>query len=232
VENPQASVEMRRSALADFDARRRLERDLHDRVQNELVALIIRLASAEQDPQTPPPLAKTLAGLEARAQAALDSLRNIANGIYPWVLADFGLEQALRSQAARAAIAVSLLGTAPRSSEEAEAAVYFSCSEAIQNAAKHAGRGAQVTLRLHHDHGFLAVRITDDGRGFEPAQISGGAGLRNIRERIHHLGGVVEVASCPGRGTVLTISLPWPSRRSRIAPKPPTPAQRGGSRCP
>ena len=198
--------------LAD---RRRLERDLHDGVQNELVALIVKLALAQQDPETPPALVQTLAGLEARAQAALDSVRNIARGIYPPVLADFGLAEALRAQVARAAIDARLIGSAPRGTEAAEEAVYFACSEAIQNAAKHAGRGTQVALRLHHDQGSLAVRIADDGRGFDPAHTPTGAGLQNIRDRIEDLGGTFELASSPGDGTVLTIWLPWPAAADR-----------------
>jgi signal transduction histidine kinase len=193
------------------DERRRLERDLHDGVQNELVALILELALAQQDPETPPALVEMLAGLEARAQAALDSVRNIARGIYPPLLADFGLETALRAQAARAPVDVSLMGGAPRGTEAAEEAVYFACSEAIQNAAKYAGRGTEVTLRLRHDQGSLGVRIADDGRGFDPAHTPEGAGVQNIRDRIEDLGGTFRVASTPGHGTVLTISLPWPA---------------------
>ena len=193
------------------DERRRLERDLHDGVQNELVALIVKLALAQEDAETPPALVETLAGLEARAQAALDSVRNIVRGIYPPVLADFGLAKALRAQAARAPINVSLEGTAPRSTDAAEVAVYFACSEAIQNAAKYAGRAAQITLRLRHEQGSLAVRIADDGRGFDPAHTPRGAGLQNIRDRIEDLGGTFSLASSPGHGTVLTISLPWPA---------------------
>lgn len=90
------------AAIVLADDRRRLERDLHDGVQNELVALIVTLALAQEDPETPPPLVETLAGLEARAQAVPDSVRNIARGIYPSLLADFGLAVALRAQAARA----------------------------------------------------------------------------------------------------------------------------------
>lgn len=191
--------------------RRRLERDLHDGVQNELVALIVKLALVQQDPRTPPALAHDLAGLEARAQSALDSVRDIVRGIYPPLLSDFGLETALRSQAARSPIRVSVAGTAPRSIKAGEEAVYFVCSEAIQNATKHAGRTAKVNLRLHYRNGALVVRIADDGRGFDPARTSTGAGLQNIRERIGAVGGVLEVASRLGRGTVLTLSLPWPA---------------------
>ncbi|MGB0091863.1 MAG: histidine kinase [Solirubrobacteraceae bacterium] len=207
-----------RNFLAGEDERRRLERDLHDGVQNELVALIVKLRLAEEECDTPPALAGTLAALGARAEAALDSVREIARGVYPPLLAAFGVVQALRAQAARASLDVSMLGTAPRSSEQAEAAVYFSCLEAIQNAAKHAGRNAHVTLQLHHDHGTLAVRIEDDGRGFDPALTPDGAGLRNIRDRIQTLRGTVKLTSSPGRGTVLTISLPWSRQQPNTAP--------------
>ena len=196
--------------LRDVDERRRLERDLHDGVQNELVSLIVELALAQENPDTPPALADMLAGLEARVQAVLDSVRSIARGIYPALLVDFGVEQALRAQAARGATPVRVVGTAPRSAEVAEEAVYFACSEAIQNVAKHAGRAAQVTLGLHHDHGSLAVRVADDGRGFDPTHSPEGAGLQNIRDRIESLGGTVNVTSNPARDTVVTIWLRWP----------------------
>ena len=199
------------AAVATANDRRRLERDLHDGVQNELVALIVKLARAQQDPETPPSLAEMLAGLEARAQAALDSVRNIARGIYLPLLADFGLAHALRAQATRATVDVRLMGSAPRGTEAAEEAVYFACSEAIQNAAKYAGHAAQVTLRLRHEQGSLAVRIADDGPGFDPAHTPEGAGLQNIRDRIEDLGGTFAIASSPAHGTVLTISLPWPA---------------------
>jgi signal transduction histidine kinase len=191
--------------------RLQLERDLHDGVQSELVALIVRLALAKRDPRTPLALADELAELEARAQGALDSVRHIASGIYPPLLSDFGLRRALQSQAARAPIPVSVAGNAPRSTEAAEEAVYFSCSEAIQNAAKHAGAGAEVKLRLRHQDGTLAASIADNGRGFDPGDTPGGAGLRNIRGRVEDLGGIFTLASMPGHGTVLTLSLPWPA---------------------
>jgi signal transduction histidine kinase len=203
------------AAIPFADDRRRLERDLHDGVQNELVALIVTLALAQEDPKTPPPLVETLAGLEARAQAVLDSVRDIARGIYPSLLADFGLAEALRAQAARAAVDVHLIGSAPRGTEAAEEAVYFACSEAIQNAAKYAGRGTRVAIRLHYERGSLAVRVADDGRGFDPAHTPRGAGLQNIRDRIEGLGGTFNLASRPGYGTAVVISLPWPAAADR-----------------
>ena len=215
--NPEPRTESRpgptATALARADERQGLARDLHDGVQNELLSLILRLKLAEEDRNTPPALAATFAALEDHAVAALDSVREIAHGIYPLALTKHGVVEALRAQAARAPIDVSLAGTIARSSNEAEAAMYFCCSEAIQNAAKHAGRAAQVTLCLHHNHGTLATRIEDNGRGFDPAQAPGGAGLSNMRERVQTLDGTLTVSSTPGRGTVLTISLPWPSRQ-------------------
>ena len=199
------------TAVSFDDERQRLERDLHDGVQNELIGLIIKLALAQEDAKTPPALVEMLAGLEARAQAALDSVRNIARGIRPSLLADFGLAEALRAQAARAPVDVRLVGTAPRSTEAAEDAVYFACSEAIQNAAKYAGGGARVTVQLRHDEGSLAVRVADDGRGFDPARTSTGAGLGNMRDRVEGLSGTLRLDSRPGHGTVLTLSVPWPA---------------------
>ena len=138
-------------------------------------------------------------------------MRNIARGIYPRLLAGFGLAKALRGQAARAPVDASLEGTAPRSTEEAEEAVYFACSEAIQNVAKHAGRPAHVTLRLRYAHGVLTVGVADDGRGFDPSLSTEGAGLQNIRDRVKDVGGTLKVDSTPGHGTVLAVSLPWPA---------------------
>lgn len=183
------------------------------------MALIVGISLAADDRDTPPMLAAKLSALAASAEAALDSVREIARGIYPPLLAHFGVLEALRAQAARTPIDVSLAGTAARSTEAAEAAVYFSCLEAIQNAAKHAGRSAQATLRLHHDHGTLTVRIEDDGQGFDPAHTPDGAGLSNIHDRIQTLGGTVKITSSPKHGTVLTITLPW-------APRQPQPHRR------
>ena len=195
--------------------RRRLERDLHDGVQNELVALIAQLALAQQRAEITPAVANVLAGLEGRAQAALDSVRAVARGIYPALLADFGLRETLRAQARRATVNAIVLGSASRGGEEAEEAVYFACSEALQNAAKHAGDDVEVTIRLHQNDEKLVVSVTDHGRGFDPAHTVEGAGLRNIRARLQDLGGTFTIASRPGCGTGLILSLPWPPRAER-----------------
>jgi signal transduction histidine kinase len=208
-----------RASVRDLEERRRLERDLHDGVQSELVSLIARLKLAEEDFATPPALAETFVALSDHAIAALASVRDVANGIYPPSLARSGVVEALRARAQRASAEVRVSGDVPRTTEEAEAAVYFSCSEAIQNVAKHAGRAARAELSLSHHAGTLAVRVKDDGHGFDPERVIQGAGLTNIRDRIAAMGGFVHLTSSPGRGTVLTISLPWPSRASRTEPR-------------
>ena len=199
------------AAVLSADERRQVERDLHAGVQNELVALVVKLALAQEDAGIPPAVAKTLAGLEARARAALDTVRDIVRGTYPTQLADFGLARALRAQPARGPVDTSLEGAAPRGIEEAQAAVHFACSETIQDVATHAGRAAQIKLGLRHSHGTLATRIADDGRGFDPAQSPDGAGLRNIRERVQPLDATLRLTCTPRHGRVLTVSLPWPS---------------------
>lgn len=199
------------AAVPSADERRQVQRDLHDGVQNELVALVVKLALAHEDAGIPPTVAKTLAGLEARARSALDTVREIVRGTYPPQLAHFGLARAVRAQAARGPVDTSLEGPAPRGFEEAQAAVYFACSEAIQDVAAHAGCAAQIKFGLYHGHGTLAVRIADDGRGFDPAQTPDGAGLRNIRGRVQPLDGTLRLTCIPRHGTVPTISLPWPS---------------------
>lgn len=191
--------------------RRRLVGDLHDGVQNELVALIVGLSLAEADRDTPPELAAMLSALGARAQATLDGIREIAHGNRPPLLVAAGAIEAIRVQAALAPMTVSLAGTAPRSSADAEEAVYFACLEALQNVAKHAGHSARVTLRLRYRDGTLAVRIADDGGGFPRVRVREGAGLTNIFDRLGSVGGTVRITSTPGRGTVLAVTLPWPA---------------------
>ena len=133
--------------------------------------------SATCPPSPSPPSTRPL------PPSILDSVRRIACGIYPLVLADFGVAEALRAQAVRASVLVSLAGAAPRSIQLAETALYFSRLEAIQNVANHAGRTAHASLGRHHEHGVLAVRVEDEGRGFDSEDTPGGVGLRNTHGR-------------------------------------------------
>ena len=175
-----------------------------------IVFSVVVLALAQQDRETPPALVEMLrAGSSYTGSAGLGAQHRSRD--LPSAARRLRPPKSVAAHAARAAVDVRLIGSAHSGTEAAEEAVYFACSEAIQNAAKYAGRGAQVTLRLRQDQGSLGVRIADDGRGFDPALTPEGAGVQNIRERIEDLGGTFEVASSPGHGTVLTISLPWPA---------------------
>jgi signal transduction histidine kinase len=210
------AVEQRRLSRARLagaaQERRRVARDLHDGVQNELVSLILGLSLAEDDRNTPPELRASLSVLRARAQSTLSGIREIAHGIRPPLLAAAGVIEALRAQAALARIPVNLVGTVPRSSDNAEEAVYFACLEALQNVAKHAPRSASVTLRLRYREGRLAVRIADDGGGFVQIRGREGAGLTNIRDRVASVGGKARISSTPGQGTVVAVAVPWPAK--------------------
>jgi signal transduction histidine kinase len=193
-----------RLVTAQDEERRKLERNLHDGAQQQIVALAIKLRLLEQLVERDPDKARsTAAQLQADTQAALDELRDLARGIYPPVLADRGLVAALQAQAGRSAVSVTVeadgVGRYPR---EIEAAVYFSCLEALQNVAKYA-EATRATVRLSDGEGGLRFEVTDDGRGFDASQRSHGTGLQGIADRLAALGGELTIRSAPGQGTTV-----------------------------
>jgi signal transduction histidine kinase len=189
--------------------RRRIERDLHDGAQQQLVALRISLGLARQlVTSSPGEAAELIAQTERQATDALEELRELARGIYPPLLADLGLRAALEAQARKAAIPVTVeapdLGRYP---QKTEAAVYFCVLEALQNVAKYAqAPAARVTLRP--DGQWLVFTVEDDGRGFDPATTPRGTGLQGISDRLGALGGTADVTAAPGRGTRVTGRVP------------------------
>ena len=189
--------------------RRRIERDLHDGAQQHLVALKIKLGLLKGLMTKDPSRAAELAGqVEVDADEALATLRDLARGIYPPLLADQGLVAALRSQAAKAALPVEVTADGVvRYPQATEAAVYFCCLEALQNVAKYA-RAAHATVRLSGINGSLEFVVQDDGAGFDPAQTAKGSGLTNMTDRIDALGGTLEITSAAGTGTLVSGSLP------------------------
>jgi signal transduction histidine kinase len=203
-----------RIAAAGAEERRRLESELHDRAQNRLVGLQIRLSLAhERTQQTAPEVAATFSGLVEDAEAVGEELRRIAHGISPPLLATRGLVDALSGESAHSGIAVKIAGgDVGLSAPDVETAVYLCCLEAIQNAAKHAGRGASVTVRLRRDGNELAFSVHDTGRGFDPRVTARGAGLTGLTDRIDTVGGRVEIIAAPGRGTTVAGAVPWPPR--------------------
>jgi signal transduction histidine kinase len=194
-------------AAAD-EARRGLERNLHDGAQQQLVALRITLGLAREAAGSSPEVAEMLAQTEQQAAEALKELRELAHGIYPPLLADLGLNAALEAQARKAAIPVTVeapgVGRYPR---EIEAALYFCVLEALQNVAKYAqAPAARVTLC--HDGRFLAFTVEDDGKGFDQATTPAGSGLQGITDRLAALSGTIDITSTPGHGTRVTGRVP------------------------
>jgi len=202
--------ESRRRIVTAQDVRaKKLERDIHDGAQQQLVALAVKLGLVERFVAADPERAVTmLAEAKAEANDALDDLRDLARGIYPPLLADKGLAAALEGQARKSPIPVEVrpdgIGRYP---QEAEAAVYFSCLEALQNVAKYAG-ASRATVRLAQADGSLTFEVSDDGRGFDPAVVGHGTGLQGIADRLAALGGEVSIRSAPGDGTIVAGSLP------------------------
>jgi signal transduction histidine kinase len=207
--------ELRRSRARIVEAtdteRRRIERDLHDGAQQHLVALAVGVRLARQISDTDPEQAKTMLdqiGLDL--QEAVQELRNLAHGIYPPLLMDRGLPDALRAAAGRAALPTSVeaegIGRYP---QQVEAAVYFCCLEALQNAGKHAGEGADAMVTLREVEGALTFEVADTGAGFAlETGAHHGHGFVNMSDRVGAFGGSVTVDSAPGTGTRIQGRIP------------------------
>jgi len=198
-----------RLVAAQDEERRRLERNIHDGAQQQLVALGIQLGLAQRLAQQESAKVSELLGqLQTQSTEALDNLRDLARGIYPPLLADQGLAAALVAQARKAPIPVTVqtegVGRYP---QDVEAAAYFCALEAVQNAGKYGG-GASARISLAVDDGALVLRVADDGPGFDPTMVRPGSGLTNMRDRMEALGGTLEVVSAPGAGTVVIGRVP------------------------
>jgi signal transduction histidine kinase len=196
------------AATAD-EERRRLERDLHDGAQQRLVALRMRLGlAAELLGRDDVRAAELVRQLGPEAEAALEEMRSLARGVYPAPLADHGLAEALRSAARRSPLSVAVSAEdSRRYPRPLEAAGYFCCLEALQNAAKHAA-ASRVTITIAERDGHLELEVADDGSGFDPARTERGAGLTNLEDRARAIGGDAVVEAAAGRGTRVLIKLP------------------------
>jgi signal transduction histidine kinase len=191
--------------------RRRIERDLHDGAQQHLVALAVSVNLARQIADSDPDSAKAmLEQIGKDLQEAVQELRNLAHGIYPPLLMDRGLAEALSAAAGRAALPTGVeadgVGRYP---QQVEAAVYFCCLEALQNAAKHAGDGAEAMITISEDEGALLFEVRDDGAGFDLAsRAHEGHGFVNMGDRVGAIGGSLSVESAPGQGTAIRGRIP------------------------
>jgi signal transduction histidine kinase len=199
----------RRLIDAAEQERRRIERNIHDGAQQQLVAISVKLGLVRTIVEKDPARAgELLEALRADAQEALEALREMTRGSCPPVLADAGLEAALTQKAAGATVPVVVqAGGLGRFPLHVETAVYFCCLEAVQNATKHARAGG-VIVSLRRSASDLIFTVADDGAGFEPSAVRRGVGLRSLEERVEALGGTLVVRSSPGAGTTVTGRVP------------------------
>jgi signal transduction histidine kinase len=202
--------ESRRRIVAAVDAgRRRLERNIHDGAQQQLVALAVKLRLADAAVERDPARARELLEqLRAEVVDALENLRDLARGIYPPLLADEGLTAAVQAQARKSPVPVHVAPDGVgRYSQDVEASVYFCVLEALQNVAKYAN-ASRVDVELRHDAGRLAFEVRDDGVGFDPTTAARGTGLQGMADRIDAVGGTFALRSTPGAGTTISGTIP------------------------
>jgi len=204
-----AVEEVRQSRLrivAASDAeRRRIERNIHDGAQQQLMALALHLEMLRQQAVGAPDLASGLASAAEQLVLSLEELRELARGLHPSILSTDGLRPALEQLADRAPVPVTVTATDGRFGPAVESTAYFVASEALANVAKYA-RATSVWLRLEPMNGRVVIEITDNGVGgarFEP-----GSGLRGLLDRVEAIGGTVDIDSPPGQGTRVRATLP------------------------
>jgi signal transduction histidine kinase len=194
---------------AQDEERRKIERNIHDGAQQQLVALAVKQRmTASLIGKDDERASAMLAELQIETNAALDDLRDLARGIYPPLLADRGLAAALEAQARKAALPVTVdadgIGRFP---QDVEATVYFCTLEALNNVAKYAD-ATRATVRLSNGNGELRFEVTDDGRGFDTASTGYGTGLQGMGDRLAAIGGELSVRSAPGSGTTIAGMVP------------------------
>jgi signal transduction histidine kinase len=192
-----------RIVTAGYEERRRLERDLHDGVQQRLVALGMGLRRAQRLSQDPD-VDRSLDGAVDEIGEAVNDLREIARGLRPGTL-DAGLAPALADLARRTPLDIEITAPRERLPEEIETAAYYVVSEAVTNIVKHAG-ASRVDATVERENGAVRVRVVDDGRG--GATVPSGGGLAGLADRVAAHGGSMELHSAPGDGTRLEVTLP------------------------
>jgi signal transduction histidine kinase len=213
IEELRASRE--RIVNAQDERARKLERNIHDGAQQQLVALSVKLGLAGQLAQRDADKAKAmLEDLQRDATEAIENLRDLARGIYPPLLADKGLTAAVEAQARKSPIPVDVVANGiGRYRQEAEAAVYFCVLEGLNNVAKYAS-ASEVSVELRRDGGELVFAVRDDGVGFDPTTVKRGTGLQGMTDRVDAIGGSLDIKSGPRGGTTVEGRVPVGDRGS------------------
>jgi signal transduction histidine kinase len=193
-----------RIVAASDDARRRLERDLHDGAQQQLISLALTLRQAQAQARGTP-AQQAVADALAQLQEALAELRDLARGIHPAVLSERGLAAALEVLVTRSPVPVELQAPHQRVAPAAEAAIYFTVAEALTNVAKHA-HATRARVQVDTHGGTLTAQVTDDGVG--GASVTARSGLRGLTDRLDALGGTLTVDSPQGGGTTIRARVP------------------------
>lgn len=215
------------------EERRRLARDLHDGVQQQLVVLRMRLQLTRWTlPEDPFRAQEIWSQLEAEVEGIIEHLREVSRGIYPSILADRGLTAALHGLASRVPLRIKLVtdpDPLPRLDPRLESGVYFLVQEAVTNALKHGGAG-RLVIDVRAREGRLEVDVSDDGRGFDPSAIGEAGGLRNMRERAAALGGSLLISSAPGAGARIRAAFPLSEDKVLLGSGSPRSRRSQGSR--
>ena len=208
--NAELAASRARLVVATDDARRRIERDLHDGAQQRLVGLTLQLSAAREHLRDDPDLADSmLADVREQVRHTQSELRSLVRGVYPPVLTEHGLGAALRALADEQPLPVRTdISTNARLRADVEAAGYFSVLEALQNATKHAGPDAVVDLSLCEVDDGVEFVVTDDGVGFGEPDVGDGHGFTNMADRLGAAGGQLEIRSEIGAGTTVRGVLP------------------------
>jgi signal transduction histidine kinase len=196
-------------AAAD-DARRRIERDVHDGAQQPLLAARMTAQLAQRSLARDPAAAGSLLDqLGEELDEAIANLRELAQGIFPTTLTDHGLGAAVTAIARRAPVPVTVAEhVAGRHAASVEAAAYFCCVEALQNACRHGGPGTTVMITATDDDGHLVADIADTGAGFDPAAVARNSGLMHMTDRVAAVAGTLAIDSTPGTGTRIRVEIP------------------------
>jgi signal transduction histidine kinase len=224
------AVSRRRVQEAAVEERRRIQRDLHDGAQQRLLAMRAQVTLLLDGREGERERRRALSGIQRELTETLAEVRTLAEGVYPPLLVEYGLGPALRGVSRRMTGAVTINGDdVGRFPTAVEGAVYFTCLEALQNVAKHAGADARARVQLWREDGELRFEVVDDGRGFSLVRSRESDGLVNMRDRITALGGAVRVHSAIGIGTSVRGGVPVLAEHADGPPAAPGAAPEGAA---